>query len=272
MGKLLHGAAIVLPFAAFLLVLGAATAAEPSRPQPRDESAQAAKYARCMRLARDQPRAARDFAEAWLKKGGAHPAEHCAAVALIGLKHYKEGAKRLEALAAAMTHAPASLRAGVLDQAGQAWLLADEPVRAYADAGEAVSLEPGDPELLIDKAVAAAAAGYYGKAVEALDQVLNKHPKRVDALIYRASAYRKLGRLDAAFADSEAALAEAPRSAAAWLERGNILRLKGDAAGAGRAWRLVMALAPHSPAARDATYNLAHLDQKLPHTNKPAAP
>lgn len=268
----LQGAAIFLLFSALLPIAGPASAAKPERPQLRDESAQAAKYARCMAIARDKPRAARDFAEAWIKKGGAHPAEHCAAVALIGLKHYKEGAKRLDALAAAMPHAPASLRAGVLDQAGQAWLLANEPVRAYADAGEAVSLEPGNPELLVDKAVAAGEAGYYGKAVEALDQVLDKHPKRVDALIYRASAYRKLGRLDAALADSQAALAEAPRSAAAWLERGNILRLQGDAAGAGRAWRLVMALAPHGRAARDAKNNLAHLDVKLPHAKAPAAP
>ena len=59
-----------------------------------------------------------------------------------------------------MPTAPAGLRADVLDQAGQAWLLAGDPVRAYAAAGEATALAPGDPELLIDRAEAAADAGY----------------------------------------------------------------------------------------------------------------
>ena len=84
--------------------------------------------------------------QSWLGRGGAHPADHCAAVALITLGKYKEGATRLQALAQAMTTAPAALRAEVLDQAGQAWLLAGDPVRAYAAAGEAVALAPGDPE------------------------------------------------------------------------------------------------------------------------------
>ena len=76
-------------------------------------------------------------------QAGRHPAEHCAAVALISLGKYKRGQPISQALAKAMTTAPASLRADVLDQAGQAWLLAGDPVRAYAAAGEAVSLAAG---------------------------------------------------------------------------------------------------------------------------------
>ena len=55
-----------------------------------------------------------------------------------------------------MTTAPIALRAEVLDQAGQAWGLAGDPVRAYAAAETAVALQPNDPELLIDRAAAAA--------------------------------------------------------------------------------------------------------------------
>ena len=90
----------------------------------------------------------RAWRRTWHERGGAHPADHCAAVALVGLKQYKEAATRLEALAQEMTTAPASLRAEVLDQAGQAWLLAGDPVRAYAASGQAVSLRPNDPDLL----------------------------------------------------------------------------------------------------------------------------
>ena len=82
---------------------------------PRDAAVEAATYERCMKLARQSPGQARSLAQSWRERGGAHPADHCAAIALIGLKQYKEAAMRLEALAQAIT-SPAALRAEVLDQ------------------------------------------------------------------------------------------------------------------------------------------------------------
>ena len=245
-----------LPF----LLFAVAAAAEPVGPaSPRSAEADAETYARCMKLAKDDPGAAQTLAQAWHNRGGAHPAEHCAAVALITLGKYREAATRLGALAQAMATAPAALRAGVLDQAGQAWLLAGDPVRAYAAAGAAVTLSPGDPDLLIDRAEAAASAGYLDKAVGDLDRVLKAQPDRVDALIYRASAYRALDRLDPALADIERALAHAPGSASALLERGNIRRLNGDLAGARRDWEQVGRIAPGTPADMAARANIEHL-------------
>ena len=182
-------------------------AADPAPMVPHNAAAEAATYEHCMKLARQNPAAAQKLASTWHERGGAHPADHCAAVALIGLKRYKEAATRLEALAQAMTTAPAGLRAEVLDQAGQAWGLAGDPVRAYAAAGAAVALQPNDPDLLIDRAEAAASAGFFDKAVADLDHVLKAEPARVDALVYRAAAYRALDRLDPALADVERALA-----------------------------------------------------------------
>src|SRR5438270_14099775 len=100
-----------------IAVWGRATAAEPpvQSTAPRDA---AATYERCMKLARQNPGQARSLAQSWHERGGAHPADHCAAIALIGLKQYKEAAMRLEALAQAIA-SPAALRAEVLDQAGQ---------------------------------------------------------------------------------------------------------------------------------------------------------
>jgi tetratricopeptide (TPR) repeat protein len=241
------------------------------RMPPPSAEADAETYARCMKLAREDPHAAQALAEAWRQRGGAHPADHCAAVALISLGRYKEGATRLHALAQAMAKAPASLRADVFDQEGQAWLLAGEPVRAYTAAGEAVALAPGDPELLIDRAEAAAAAGSLDRAVSDLDRVLKSDPDRVDALVYRASAYRALDRLDPARADIDKALAEAPHSAAALLERGNIRRLEGDRDGARRDWEEVGHLAPGSPEDMAARANLEHLAE-APAAVPPAKP
>jgi tetratricopeptide (TPR) repeat protein len=258
----------------FLLVAGAPITApiaelpQTSEPvKPRNAEAEAATYQQCMNLARRDPAAAEKLALSWHERGGAHPADHCAAVALVGLKQYREAALRLETLANAMTKAPIGLRAEVLDQAGQAWGLAGDPVRAYAAAGEAVALQPNDLDLLIDRAQAAVSAGYLDKAVDDLDHVLKADPDRIDALIYRASANRALDRLDPALADVEKALARLPNSAPALLERGNIRRLKGDNGGALQDWQRVGQLAPGSQADMAAKANIEHLD-----SNKKTAP
>jgi tetratricopeptide (TPR) repeat protein len=242
------------------IAAAAAEAGPPTRPAgPRNADADAATYDRCLKLAKQNPGAAQSLAQTWHERGGAHPAEHCAAVALVGLKRYKEAATRLEALAQAMTTAPTGLRADVFDQAGQAWLLAGDPMRAYAAAGQALGVQPNDPELLLDRAEAAAAAGYYDKAVADLDHVLRADPSRVEALIYRASANRALNRLDAALADVEKALVQTPNSVPGLLERGNIRRLRGDLDGARADWERVGQLAPGGQADMAAKANIERL-------------
>jgi tetratricopeptide (TPR) repeat protein len=209
-----------------------------------------------MRLAREKPEAGRKQAREWQKSGGGHPADHCLAVALIGLRQYKEAANHLEALGQAMVRAPESLRAEVFDQAGQAWMLAGDPGRAYAAAGLALKLRPDDPDLLLDRAEAAGAAGWYDKAVPDLDRVLKGDPSRAEALIYRAAANRALDRLDPALDDITQALKLAPDSVPALLERGNIRSLRGDAEGARLDWERVVTASPGSPAATAAKKNL----------------
>jgi tetratricopeptide (TPR) repeat protein len=252
-----------------VLLFAAAAAAEPAgsprRPAaPRNADADAATYDRCLKLAKQNPVAAQSLAQSWHERGGAHPADHCAAVALFGLKRYKEAATQLEALAMAMATAPAGLRADVYDQAGQAWLLAGDPVRAYVAAGQAVGLQPNDLELLLDRAEAAASAGYYDKALADLDHVLRIDPSRSEALIYRASANRALHRLDVALADVEKALAQSPRSVPGLLERGNIRGLNGDLEGARTDWERVGQLAPGSQADMAARANIERLGRNDP--------
>jgi tetratricopeptide (TPR) repeat protein len=240
-----------------------ATAQQPSLAapvMPRNAEADAATYERCMKLVTQNPAAAQKLASAWHERGGAHPADHCAAVALVGLKQYKEAAIRLETLARSMTKAPTELKAEVFDQAGQAWGLAGDAVQAYAAAGAAVALLPNDPDLLIDRAQAAASVGYIDRAVDDLDHVLKANPDRVDPLIYRASANRALDRLDPALDDIEKAIAKAPDSAPALLERGNIRRLKGDDTGARQDWERVGQLAPGSQADMAAKANIERLE------------
>jgi len=265
--------AIIALTLAGLLNAPAATAAEDRVPSPpllsappavgprpvRPADSDATSYDTCMKLARDDPAAGRKQAQDWQKRGGGHPADHCFAVALIGLQQYKEAAGRLEALGHAMVRAPESLRAAVFDQAGQAWMLAGDPARAYQAAGLALELRPDDPELHFDRAEAAGAAGWYDKAVPDLDRVLQADPSLVEALIYRAAANRALGRLDPALDDVTQALTLAPDSVPALLERGKIRARRGDLDGARFDWERVSTLSPGSPSATAAQKNLDRL-------------
>src|SRR5947207_1564084 len=88
----LHPDAAKRDFSAFLCLLCIATAAaaaeparSPARPPPRNAEADAATYERCLKLAKQNPGAAQSLAQGWRERGGAHPADHCAAVALVGL-------------------------------------------------------------------------------------------------------------------------------------------------------------------------------------------
>ena len=243
------------------LVLSALLIAAPAAAQ-RQPVVEAQTYESCLALARTDPTAAWEKALAWRSNGGAHPAEHCAAVALIGLKQYAEGGRRLEKLAEGMTRAPSTLRGEVLGQAGEAWLLAGDAPRAHAALTQALAMAPGDLDLLTMRAEASMAVGKPADAVADLDQVVAHDKKRADALTFRASALRAEEQLDRALADAEAALRLQPDLPEALLERGNIKRLKGDYAGARRDWLRIGQVAPETEAHVAAKANLERMDLK----------
>jgi tetratricopeptide (TPR) repeat protein len=219
----------------------------------------AQRYDQCLQLAHSDPQRAFNDADAWHNLGGGFPAQHCAAVALVGLKKYAEAAARLESLANAMMQAGPEMRGDALEQAGQAWLLAGKPNEAKIAFDGALSFRPKDQELLIDRAEAFALGGKFFDAIDDLNTVLDQSPNRVDALVYRASAYRQLGSLDLASDDIDRALRLDPNSVSGLLERGNLRRIKNDTAGAKADWQQVMKLGAGTPAAASAQDNIAHL-------------
>ncbi|MFQ5773424.1 MAG: hypothetical protein ACE5GS_02790 [Kiloniellaceae bacterium] len=221
--------------------------------QPRE-------YADCMALARARPGDALDRALAWDALGGGEPAKHCAAVALIGLGRYEAAARRLERLAQDMVAATRGLRAGVLAQSAQAWLMAGEAARAVAAQSAALTLDPDNVELLIDRSIALATAGSYWMALDDLNGALDLAPERADILILRASAFRYLDALDLAGDDIERALRLDPDNPDGLLERGILRRLAGDAARAREDWLRVLEIADGAPAADAARANLEKLD------------
>ena len=243
----------VFPVLAACLMSGAALA-------DTDLRNDAASYDRCMVTARVTPADGFEMASVWKEHGGGLPAEHCAGVALMGLKQYVLAGDQLETLGKEMVREAPSLRAQVLAQAGEAWLQAGQTEKARADLTAAIGLDPKDPSLLVDRARVHAAAKDYKAAKEDLNHALTGGASRGEVLTYRAAANRLSGDLKAARQDADGAVAAAPNSADAWLERANVRRLQKDDKGAHADWLKVLELAPDSPAADAARDNIEAMD------------
>ena len=226
-------------------------------------------YEDCLAMLTADPAGAHGFAEAWEATGGGVGATHCLGLSEIALGNAETGAEMLEqlgaessppAVGAARIAIPGAARAIILGQAVQAWLMAGDAARAFGDATLALMLAPDDPDLLIDRSIAADTLERYQDAVADLDHALALDPRRVDALVYRAAAWRELGELARAEENIEEALALDPDNADALLERGILRQRYGDLSGARADWQRAEALAPNTPTSDLAEQNIALLD------------
>jgi tetratricopeptide (TPR) repeat protein len=221
-----------------------------------------AKYQACLKLAARQPEVGFENALQWRERGGGAPARHCAAMALIQLRHYADAADRLEQLAADLRKTNPPLVPEVLSQAGNAWLLAGFAERADAVLTSALALRPADADLYIDRARVRAARESFREALGDLDAALMIEPDRAEALAFRASAHRALGEHQAALADAERALVLDPNQIEALLERGHLRRIAGDIRGARADWVKVLQLAAGTPAGDAAALNIQKMELK----------
>lgn len=206
----------LLLLAIFTLPL-AAEAQQRKPAAPLDHSQQ---YTACMNLAKTRPREAYASANAWYDRGGDQAAQHCAAMALFGLRDYFEAASRLDMLADAQAGARNKLRADLYAQAGQAWVLANYPDKALASQGNAILLVPDSVDFLIDRAVTYAGIERYADALRDLNRALALAPRKHEALTLRATVLRLARQPDKAAADIEQAIRYGADYPEAYLERG----------------------------------------------------
>ena len=225
-------------------------------------SGQSNQYHACMAKATRFPKDAFEDAINWRVFGGGDAAEHCAALALFSLGLYKEAANRLESLAT-QTKLKPTVKAEIFGQAAQAWLLADVPLRARALATIALTLYPGNIELLIDRAQAYAALNDHTRAQTDLDLVLKKRPQHIEALTFRASTKRYLGNDTGALSDIKRALSLNNAYVPALLERGNLRRINGDTKGARADWLMVLSYQSEGTAADAARSNIEKMDVSI---------
>ncbi len=228
--------------------------AKPSLPR----IAQGEDYDRCLGMLGSDPQGAYAFADAWEATGGGDGAMHCRALAEITLGTPEKGAERMEKLANGSPGEAA--RASLYGQAGQAWLMAGDPGRAFGAATLALSLTPDDPGLLIDRSIAAASLERYDEAVDDLTRALDLDPRRVDALVFRGAAWRHLNQMGLAQDDIDRAFALEPENADALLERGILRQRRGDREGARRDWERAITLAPSNATGDLAQQNLSLLE------------
>jgi tetratricopeptide (TPR) repeat protein len=216
-------------------------------------------YDRCLGMLSIDPAGANVFADAWEATGGGDGATHCRALAEIALGAPGTGAELMDKLAGA-SQAPAGARASVYGQAGQAWLMAGDPGRAFGSATLALSLTSDDADLLIDRSIAAATLERYDDAVDDLSHALDLDPRRVDALVFRGAAWRHLNHLELAQDDIDRAFAQDPENPEALLERGILRQRRGDRDGARQDWEQAIALSPDTATGDLAQQNLALLE------------
>jgi tetratricopeptide (TPR) repeat protein len=222
-----------------------------------DPSLGKTRYDRCLELVKRSAGTAFDQANGWYQQdGGGAAALHCEALALIDLKRYAEAARKLEEAAKNGAVGSAPERADLLDQAGNAWLLAGQPGKADAVFSAALAFAPQDEDLLADRARARGVSKNWLGAEADLSAVLSLDPNRADALVLRASARHAQGRKVDARADIDHALELDPDYPEALLERGTMKLESGDAAGARADWQQVVTGAPGTDAAATAQARL----------------
>ena len=205
-------------------------------------------YQICLTAARRNPDAGFESAIAWRDEGGGPPAQHCVALALFGLGQFSEAATRLEALAANMPTATTREQSAILGQAGSVWLHAGDPT---------------DPELWIDRGDALARGGEYWDAVDNFSAALDRDDQRLDALIFRAAAYRLLAVPDLARDDIARVLLIDHDNPDALMELGAVEAGLGAFDAARETWLRVLSVAPGSPAAAAAREALQQMDVKV---------
>jgi len=239
------------------------------------------RYARCLDMTVRAPDKAINNALVWQTDGGGAPARHCEAVGLFHLGEYGEAAMRLELIAEDMRVgkgmpvrmeerlvATAPMLADMYGQAANAWLLADEIVRAEDAIAVALSLTPKgstqELDLKLDRARIFAADGDFEMALKDLEHIQAKDQGRMDILILIASAARGVSDYAKAEKAIDAYLAVFADDPAGHLERGNLYGAMGHLRAASQSWLKVLQLTEVGTDADAARANLEQQDMKKP--------
>jgi len=237
------------------------------------------RYGTCLEMASRTPDRGINEALVWQGQGGGAPARHCEAVGLYHMGEYAESAARLELIAEDMRFGrdmpmqdgkrivgTSLMLASIWTQAANAWLMADEIVRAESAIDQALALAPKGSKLerqaLTDRARIAASDGDFDLAYTDLKRVSMADPGDTSALLLLASAARQTEKLAEAKEILDKIAEDRAEDPAFWLEAGNLADVMGKTDEARADWLKAAQLAPDSSAANAARRNLQRIDLK----------
>lgn len=220
-----------------------------------------AQLKQCLEIVKSDAARAVNVAADWRIKGGGFVARQCAGYALVELERWQEAASAFDEAAREAETARDPRRADYLVQAGNAWLAADEPVKARGalDAALATGLLGLElqGEVHFDRARAAVALNEIGKARSDVDAGLKLVPADPFGWYLSSALALKEGRLARAQDDIAEALRLAPEDPELLFHAGNVAGISGELDAALGLYSKAIRVAPQSPAAKKARAALA---------------
>jgi tetratricopeptide (TPR) repeat protein len=230
----------------------------------------AARYQRCLMQIHDNAQAAMEAALSWIGDGGGAPAKHCLSLALLAMGNVSDAARGLESLATGRGDYGNDLRAEMLDQAGNAWLIDENAASAISDFSAAIDLAtraklslPTRAQFLTDRARAHLLGGDKKSALADLNMAIALQPTAM-SLTLRARLERRAHDRSRAARDLVVALSLDPTYPDAFLERGRLRLDEGSIDAARRDFLQASLLAKKGPIAEAAQNEIASIDVHMP--------
>ncbi|WP_411817404.1 tetratricopeptide repeat protein [Hyphococcus sp. DH-69] len=183
------------------------------------------RYADCVTLVEADLEIGRIAAQQWVSEGGGAEARHCLADADLKAGFPKLAAVRLQEIAERDDAGDDYMRARVLDQAAQAWLLADQPKYAKEALDKAFALVPDSGELQLTAAKIYGAQEKWQDVIEAVKAAEDAEFVSAETFVLRGRARYIFGAYERAADDVVAALSLEPTNLDALVLRGDLAQV-----------------------------------------------
>lgn len=207
----------------FLLL---AVSASPALAQVGEPFTASQTYKDCTQLSTQDPAASLIKADAWLKNDDTVAPHHCRAMALYGLKQYKDAGAELDAVRTKIDPSQIKLRSYVTQQAARAWVEAgnaENAIRVLTEQVNELTMTQGDnltqsklaTDMLLDRSRIRVNYGQLAQGVQDLDQAISLSPGNEQVLLQRAKIFAQLGDTALAQQDLQVVLRMNPKQAEA---------------------------------------------------------
>ncbi len=225
-----------------------------------EDRALARKYQECIDLVNQDSNAALSESRKWFIQGGGLAAQHCEGLALYELDRAEDAATLFEEIANKMnrgegltdfTQTNKNILITQLNYlAGVAWRTAGNLEKAYNALSATIITLEEHPEygyqIYLERGLVQYAMQDFKNAAQDFTSALDLDAERIEAFLYRAESFRKMGEHVKARLDLNAALAIDPQQPDVLFESGVNYRMQRNDEKALQEWEKLIALYPDS--------------------------